>query len=124
MNDPAPALKLAWLTAVTLALFGVEPQSIIYATMGAGVGTVFAPSVVNGSPWRGRLKAVAIFVVVAVICAAIGPLAAQVYFGKHETWRNVIAAFSAVIFLPAVSMFIAKLPELWDGAMRKFGLKA
>jgi hypothetical protein len=124
MNDPAPALKLAWLTAVTLALFGVEPQSIIYATMGAGVGTIFSPSVVNGSPWRGRVKAVAIFVGVAVICAGIGTLISQVYFAKNEVWRNVVAAFSAVLFLPIVSTIIAKLPELWDGAMRKFGLKA
>jgi hypothetical protein len=106
----------AGVSAITLQLLGVEPQSLVYGAIGAGIGTTAAPAL-------GRIRAVFMFVCIVCLCAVAGTVLAQLYWGNSNVWRNLIAGSLAAIFHPLFSAVVVKIPEALDGAMRKVGLK-
>ncbi len=103
------------IAAITLTTLGVEPQSLLYAMMGGFVGLLAAPQL-------GRWKSIVIFVSVMCLCAAVGTWVAQSYSYPHVA-RNAIAGVLAAVFHPAFAVVVQKLPDIFDGFMKKAGLK-
>jgi hypothetical protein len=104
------------VTALTMQTLGVDPQSLVYGAIGAGVGTTAAPEL-------GRVRSVLVFVCVVCLCALMGTVAAQMYWGSSPLWRNLIAGGTAAVFHPLFAAIVVRIPEIFDGALRKFGLK-
>ena len=118
MLDPTTELVTsvaAGVTAVTLAALGVEPQALMYAAMGGFAGMAVAPNL-------GRSKALATFFCVMCLCAAFGTWVAQ-HWQATLAARNIVAGASAAVFHPLFSLAVQRLPEMFDGALRRLGLK-
>jgi len=104
------------VTAVTMQTLGVDPQALVFGAIGAGVGTTAAPEL-------GRVRSTMMFVCVVCLCALAGTMAAQQYWGNSPLWRNLIAAGTAAVFHPLFAAIVVRIPEMFDGVLRKFGLK-
>ena len=119
MSEPtttAAAAVLTGISALTMAALGVEPQTLVYGTIGAGVGTTFAPEM-------GKVKAIFMFFAVVCLCALAGTVAAQTWFSDGKLARNLIAAFVAMVFHPLISILVSRLQDVVDSLLRKAGLK-
>ncbi len=103
------------VTTFTIATLGVEPQALVVAAMGAGAGMAIAPGL-------GRWRAAITFVSVICLCAVVGTALASAYGGGNIA-RNATSGLLAAVFHPLFSVAVQRLPELFDGAMRKIGLK-
>ncbi len=118
MLDPTAELVTsvaAGVTAVTLAALGVEPQALMYAAMGGFAGMAVAPNL-------GRIKALATFFCVMCLCAAFGTWVAQ-HWQASLVARNIVAGASAAVFHPLFSLAVQRLPEMFDGVLKRVGLK-
>ena len=116
LTTVAAASVVTAVATVTAATLGVDPQSLVYGAIGAGIGSTAAPSV-------GKIRSVLLFLCVVCLCAVTGTALAQLYWGSSPLWRNLIAGGFAAIFHPLFSAVIVKIPEALDGILRKVGLK-
>lgn len=116
MSDVTSGVALGALTAATLSILGVEPQSLVYAAMGAGIGTTWAPEMP-------RIRAAVVFTCVICLSALAGTVAAVLWTSGSGLFRNLFAGVIAVVFHPLISSGIAKMPEAWDGLLRLVRLK-
>lgn len=118
MSEPTSTIATAVATGVTtfvVATLGVEPQALFAAGMGAGAGMAIAPGL-------GRWKAAVTFLCTIGLCAVVGTWMAQAY-GGGSIARNAAAAVLAAVFHPLFSVAIQRIPEIFDGLMKKVGLK-
>lgn len=118
MLDPTTEAVMsvaAGVAAVTLAVLGVEPQALVYAAMGGFAGMAVAQNL-------GRWKAVITFACVMCLCAAFGTWCAQ-HYGGGMVARNIVAGASAAVFHPLFSVVVQRIPDAFDGFLRKIGLK-
>lgn len=116
MSDLTTGAAVGALAAATLSLLGVEPQALVYAAMGAGIGTTWAPEMPR---WR----AAVVFVSVICISAAAGTVAALSYTTGTAVWRNLLAGLIAVAFHPLLAAAITKFPDAIDGLLKLVRLK-
>jgi len=120
MSDPTqPVINAAaaGAGAVFVAMIGVEPQALVWASVGAAIGLGFAAQ-------TGRFRAAALFVAVAMACALLGTLIAARWFDNSAVWRNSSALLLGIAFHPLLALVVAQLPAIVDAALRKVGLKA
>jgi hypothetical protein len=116
MSDITTGAAVGALTIATLSILGVEPQSVVCAAMGAGIGTTWAPEM-------GRIRGVVIFTCVTGLCAIGGTAAAIHWSDGSGIYRNLFAGTLATLFHPLIAGVVTKLPDVLDGILRKFGLK-
>ena len=116
MSDISTGAAVGALAAATLSILGVEPQSLVYAAMGAGIGTTWAPEM-------GRFRAVAVFSCVICLSAVGGTVASMSWANGSSIWRNLFAGSLAMVFHPLVAGFISKIPDMWDGVLRLLRVK-
>lgn len=102
--------------AVTVALIGVEPQALFWATVGAGVGVAFAPA---SSRWR----AAAVFVFVALSAALLGTWGSELQFGGSQVARNALAMLTGLFAHPAISAAIKLIESVLSGWANRIGAK-
>jgi MFS-type transporter involved in bile tolerance (Atg22 family) len=102
--DPAQALGVGLATAF-FALIGVEPQAVLWGMVGAIFGAPLAPP-------AGRMRQVAVFLAVMLICALLGTWAAEEWHAGSTRARNVWAAALAFGFHPLSAAFVGALPDL------------
>jgi hypothetical protein len=91
--------------ATVVALLGVEPQALIYSSLGAFIGLGFAPR-------AGRVHAALQFVAVVLIAAAVGTWVATEWAHSGIAARTVAAAATAAIFHPTFSAAVDAVPKL------------
>jgi len=103
------------VTAITVSALGVEPQSLVYATMGAGVGTIAAPAL-------GRIRAIAIFACVVCLCALGGTVLAQEYFADRVLARNLASGGLAAFFHPLFAIALTKLADVVTWCLKRIGV--
>ncbi len=104
--------------ALVVALIGIEPQALIWGTVGSTLGVSLAkPS--------GRLYAAALFIAATLTCALLGTMAATQWFNGAALARNVFVVLIGAAFHPAFSAFIAAVPGViqWvvDFAKKRLG---
>lgn len=112
----AASAAAAGVGGVVMAVLGIEPQALVWGFVGASIGATFAaPS----SRWR----AVSLFVAVTCSSALLGTLAAAQWLGGTALARNGMALLLGIGFHPLMAAFIANMPSVLDGLLRKVGLK-
>lgn len=116
MSDITTGAAVGTLAAATLSLLGVEPQSLVYAAMGAGIGTTWAPEMP-------RIRGVVVFVCVICLSALGGTVAALAWSNGAAVWRNLFSGSLAMVFHPLIAGFVTKIPDLWDGLLKLARLK-
>lgn len=101
----------AGITAVFVALLGIEPQSLIWGIVGAILGLPFAaPS----SRWR----AICVFIAVSLSCALLGTWASARYFDGSMYARNGCTLMLGVIFHPLFAAIVATVPAVIQAFVR------
>jgi hypothetical protein len=116
MPEPTTSAGTAAVTgfsALVVALFGVEPQAIVYGAVGAFIGFVLVAQI-------GRLRAAAVFVPVVLLCALLGTAIAAQWFGGAPLARNASAAVLGVVFQPLLSAVVAAIPAAVDSLRTRF----
>lgn len=115
---------VAGITAVVVSLIGVEPQVLFWAFVGGSLGIPVAPK-------SGRVRATMAFILVVLASSMLGTLVASEYFsGPASTPARAALAskgFSlliALVFHPLLSVVVSSIPSIWDGLLRKIGLKS
>lgn len=119
MSDPTIPVIVgvgAGLGSVTAAVLGVEPQALVLAVIGCGIGIGFAPR-------SGRVRAVLLFVAVVAACAVLGTWAAAQWFGASPLARNGISLILGIAFHPLLGVMIARIPSTFDALLGRLGLK-
>lgn len=106
----------AWgVGAFTAAYFGVEPQALVWALVGAVFGLSFAPP-------AGRVRALLVFVAVVLACALLGTWAAHTWFGDAPMARNGCAMAAAALFHPALATIVQAVPAVLRAVLNaRFG---
>ena len=116
MAEPsAVAATAAGVTAVTVAVLGVEPQALLWAAVGCTIGLTFASA-------AGVLRATLTFLAVVLVCAAAGSWAAVEWFHGLPLARNSLAAGLGIVFHPLVATVVSKMPDIWQGILRRLGV--
>lgn len=90
---------------LVVALLGVEPQAILWATMGSIIGVVLAPKT---STWY----AIALFCASTMACALFATGISASYFNGSEMSRNVAAVLLGAAFHPGLKVFIERVADL------------
>lgn len=120
MSDPTQPLVSAGAAgagALFVAMLGVDPQALVWGAVGAAIGLAFATQ-------TGRYRAIALFVAVTMACSLLGTLIADRWFAGAPLWRNGSALLMGIAFHPLLALAMAALPQIFDAALRKVGLKA
>lgn len=111
----------AGIMAAVVSTVGVDPQTLIYAGMGATLG-------MGATPPAGRLRTLCMFVAVTLLCAALGHFVEQHYFPGDRFVRNFAGGFAAALAYPVLGALTANLPafiaQAFEGALRWLKLKA
>lgn len=108
----AAASIAAGVSAITVAMLGVEPQTVLYAALGSALGIV-------GTQPMTRARNVWVFVATVLIGALAATAAARHWFGGDVLLRNLIAVIAAPLY-PVVRDRIAnRAPSLLDKALDK-----
>ena len=109
MADPTSsavgAATIVSATALVGALLGVEPQTLIFSTVGAVFGAPLAPP-------AGRVRTVALFVGVVIACAMLGTSAAEAWHQNGRVARNVWSMGIAAFFHPIFATMIEAAPRV------------
>jgi hypothetical protein len=115
---PVAAAAGAGIGAVIVNLLGVEPQVLLAAGAGAFLGIPFAPP-------TGRIRAAAVFITVVIASALLGSWAASEFFSEARlmTATKGCSLLIGWTFHPLASVIVAGIPDLWNGLLRKYGLK-
>jgi hypothetical protein len=93
----------AGIGAVTMAIIGVEPQAVLWGSIGACVGMTFAAP-------AGRLRASLMFVAVVLACAELGTWASIRWFDASFIARNSVALVLGMLFHPILAAVVARIP--------------
>lgn len=120
MSEPTSSVVAAASAgggALIVAMLGVEPQALLWASVGAFIGLPIAAQ-------TGRLRAAAVYVAVVLSCALLGTLIAVQVANGAVVARNSAALVLAMGFHPILSAAVGAIPALVDGMLRKAGLKA
>lgn len=118
MSEPTIGFVVAIMTgvgAVTTAVLGLDPQSLTYAAIGCGIGSIFAPQ-------NGRTRAILLFGCVMCACAVLGSWAAAQWFGGLPLARNGLSLALGIAFHPLLGAIIARIPSTFDAVLAKLGL--
>lgn len=117
MADPTSsalgAATFVSITAVIGALLGVEPQALVFSTVGAVFGTPLAPP-------SGRMRTVLLFLAVVIACAMLGTWAAEVWNGSSRFARNCWSMGIASGFHPLFATFIESAPKVFRAVLDGF----
>lgn len=112
----AASAAAAGVGAVTVAILGIEPQTLVWGFVGSSIGATFAaPS----SRWR----AVSLFIAVVLSCALLGTWAALRWFDGTALARNGSSLLLGILFHPLLSLLVANLPSILDAGLKRIGLK-
>ena len=98
-------------TALIGALFGVEPQTLIFATVGAIFGEPLAPP-------AGTFRKVLLFIGVVVASAMLGAWAAEYFSLTGKYSRNGCALAIAFAFHPLSAAFVQAVPAMARAVFR------
>lgn len=106
VHDPA-LVGVGLVSAFTLELFGLPIQPIIWGLIGGFLGLGWAKP-------AGRLVSAGVYLCASLVSALIGHALAGHYFDGAHAASNALAAFVALIFHPALSTIVTKLPAVAD----------
>lgn len=101
----------AGITAVFVALIGIEPQGVVWSLVGAVFGLSFAPQV-------GRWRAALLFLAVAFAAALLGTWAADYWHAGSRIARNGWAMALAAAFHPLLAAFVQAVPAALQALVR------
>jgi hypothetical protein len=90
---------------LVVALLGVEPQAILWTTMGSIIGVVLAPK-------TGTLYAIALFCASTMACALFATGISVSYFQGSEMSRNIAAVLLGAAFHPGLKVFIERSADV------------
>lgn len=116
LTTAAAASASAGFTAATVAIIGVEPSTLFWSFVGAGLGLSWAAA-------TGRFRAIAVFSSVTLGSALCGTWAAQVYFAGGPLASKGISFLLAVVAHPLLSAAITQLQPIAAGWADKLGAK-
>lgn len=102
--------------AVTVALIGVEPQTLFLAFCGSTLGLVLSVSI-------GRWKAIAVFPFVTIVAAELATWAALAAFDGSSVARNGLAALIGMFAHPLISAGVRQIDPLVAGIADKLGAR-
>ena len=110
----------AGVSAVVVALIGVEPAILFWSVVGCGLGVPLAPP-------AGRWRATLTFVLASLASALLGTLLATEYMVGATPDRLALASKGAALVLgiafhPLLSVVVASIPSIWGGILRRLGL--
>lgn len=114
MADPtgaAPAAVGAGISALVVAMIGVEPQALVWGLVGAVFGVPFAPP-------SGRVRSVLVFLAVTAACALLGTWAAAHWHDGSRMARNAWAMGLGVVFHPLVAAAVQVVPTIVAALVR------
>jgi hypothetical protein len=106
--DPTAAAATAasaGIGALILTTLGVEPQTLLWAGIGASVG-------VTAAPQASRARAVFTFAAVVLLSALFGTYIAHEHLAGSALARNFCSAVIGGLFHPLFSAAIAGVPSL------------
>jgi len=114
MADPTGALPTAigaGIGAIVVATIGVEPQTVMWAMVGAVVGV---PATAQG----GRARAVIVFVAAILACALLGTWASEYWHAGARTPRNSWSLGLALVFHPLLAVVVQAVPSIFQSFIR------
>ena len=107
----AAGAAAAGVTALFMALLGIEPQALVWGLVGAVFGLSFAPQ-------SGRVRAALVFIAVAFAAALLGTWAAEFWHAGSRIARNGWAMALAAAFHPLLAAFVQAVPAALQALVR------
>jgi hypothetical protein len=95
----------AAVCALFFALVGLEPQTLVYGTVGAIFGLATAPP-------SGWVRSMFLFVAVVFAAALLGTWAAEYWHDGKRIQRNAWSMALAAVFHPVFAAMLAKVPAI------------
>lgn len=116
MSDPLlPAA--AGISAVIVALIGVEPQTLFWALVGCGLCS-------PATPKSGLGRGVLTFVMAMLASALLGTFLAAIYFAANlQLATKVCSLVLGLVFHPLMAAVVTSIPSIWDGILKRIGIK-
>ncbi len=102
------------ISALVTATIGVDPQALFWALVGATLGLSVAGT-------AARLRAIVVYLCVALSSALLGTWLARLHFEADATARNALAALLAIGFHPLANAALTALPSLVAGWAKRLG---
>ena len=100
--------------AVLVAWVGVDPQALLWTSVGAVFGMSLAPA-------AGRTRALLVFAAVVLSGALLARSAAETWFGDTAAARNGIAWLLGAFFHPGFAAVTAGIPDIVGRLVDRIG---
>ncbi len=101
----------AGVTALFVAMVGIEPQALVWGLVGAVFGLSFAPQ-------SGRVRAALVFIAVAFAAALLGTWAAEFWHADSRVARNGWSMALGAAFHPLLAAFVQAVPAALQALVR------
>lgn len=121
MNEPhsivtATAVGAAGVGSLILSVTGVDPQVFLYAAAGAYIGALRAPPL-------GLLRAIGVWVAVVLLSSVLGVALAEAAGLTKLLQHGAVAAGIALVFHPALTAVVDRVPRIFDAILDRLGVK-
>lgn len=121
MNEPATvvtatAVGAAGVGSLILSVTGVDPHVFLYAAAGAYIGALRAPPL-------GLVRAIGVWVAVVLLSAVLGVALADAAGLGKPLQHGAAASAIALVFHPALSAVVDRVPRIFDAILDRLGVK-